>query len=130
MDLYTFGYQGRTVGELVQAAVARDAMVFDIRLRPWSPRPQWCRGPMARALGERYVWAGGVLGNELYRAGGIRLVDEARGMAMVKGALSCHPVILVCACRDLSGCHREYIATRLSGEAVRSTELALQPGLV
>ena len=108
----TFGYQGQRPEALAALAEAEDALVVDVRIKPWSRVPDWSQKALQATLGERYVWVR-ELGNEEYQGTGVRLMDEGAGLAKVRALLEQRSVILLCFEADEGECHRGYVKKRL-----------------
>lgn len=114
--LYSCGYQGHQVEALRQQAERLDAIVADVRLKPFSRDPAWRRGPLERVLGARYVWIE-ALGNLNYRGPGpVLLKDAEAGLAVLREFLSQRPVILLCVCASPVACHRTVVANAIAAE--------------
>ncbi len=111
--LYAFGYTGRKIDTLVQNVERADAMLLDIRYSPRSRAPMWNRRNLEEAFGERYLWAGDILGNRLYRTDAIEIVDIERGLELVAILAAKGPVALMCVCVSPVGCHRTVISDAL-----------------
>lgn len=113
--VYTIGYTGRTVEEIIQTAELTDAVVLDIRFNPRSRVPHWNKGPLSRALGARYVHLD-ALGNVNYRGDGpIQIKDPEAGVKAVEELIDAgRDVILMCVCKDLRTCHRLTVAELLT----------------
>jgi hypothetical protein len=62
MGIFTIGYQNISIHKLRRIAQSLDAVVVDVRLRPWSARPEFCRYPLRQMLGTQYVHKGDCLG--------------------------------------------------------------------
>ena len=118
-SIYSWGYQGQRFADLQTFVKHTGAVVVDVRLKPFSRDPVWRRAALERALGEQYRWVE-ALGNLNYRSGGpVRLKDEASGLAVVRGLALQAPVILMCACRSQTTCHRTMVARLLgTNEAI------------
>jgi uncharacterized protein (DUF488 family) len=112
--IYTFGYSGRQVSELLALCDQVDGCVVDVRYSPRSRNPTWTRKRLQEALGDRYAWFRG-FGNLNYRSGG--------GIVLAGFEGACdelHPLlatrrspILLCACTDAALCHRTVVARLL-----------------
>ena len=109
-ELYSYGYIGTSPADLLALVERTGAVVFDVRFRPLSRDPRWCKGNLQRLLGERYFHVK-AFGNPAYKEDRIELVDFEAGALLVEA--SPHPVILLCACRDPKTCHRTVVATLL-----------------
>ncbi len=127
VDLYTWGYQQRTMGDLLALLVSREIdYVVDVRINPWSHRSEWRRKALEGALGARYHWIRD-LGNAGYRSGRIQLVDADGGLEKLGQLLYCQSfedeaptgwaspghgrrALLLCYERDPETCHRKVVA--------------------
>ncbi len=114
-QLYTLGYTGLTPSLILELAVKLDARVMDIRYSPWSKNELWNFDNLKKAWGARYYehvqWLGNV--NYAWPDRGIHLLDVISGTYVVKGALERRPVILMCACLDVTTCHRAVVAREM-----------------
>jgi uncharacterized protein (DUF488 family) len=136
--LFTVGYEGRTVAQLVlrlrEAAVTR---VLDVRRSPRSPRPGFSKGPLARALaaaGIDYVHLGEV-GNPFFAEAS----EDLDGvLARYRDHLAAHPALLdvvlgaaageprsalLCAEANPRRCHRSVLAEALAARGERVVHL-------
>ena len=120
-QVYTFGYSGRKLSDLVTLAEELDATVFDIRYSPRSRAPQWNKSSLMAALGDRYRHCRD-FGNINYRGGPIELVNYEAGKQAIEQ--SDRAVILMCMCKDLRSCHRNHVAERLAAEGFKVKEVA------
>jgi uncharacterized protein (DUF488 family) len=113
--LYTLGYSGWTPEAIQEEAQACNAVVCDIRYSPASRHPQWRQRQLSQLLGARYQHVQ-ALGNRNYKNGGpIELADYDAGKQVIAEILATGPsVILMCACKDLTTCHRLTAAERLA----------------
>lgn len=113
--LYTIGYQTiRDAAQLAAAVKAKDVRLADIRIKPWSPNPRWQLASLRNAIGPDHYTHVGDLGNRNYKGeygDGVLLVNEAAGVAWVSAILTKQPVMLMCACREVTTCHRSHVAT-------------------
>lgn len=118
MTIYTLGYQGWKPDAITQTAARLDAVVVDVRLKPFSRYRPWT-GPAFKArLGESYLWLH-AFGNINYRLPieQAKLVDYDAGKKVVAEILATgRPVILMCGCADLATCHRRIVAERLASD--------------
>jgi uncharacterized protein (DUF488 family) len=115
--LYTLGYSGWTPEAIQETAQARHAVVCDIRYSPASRHPQWRKRQLAQLLGGRYQHVQ-ALGNCNYKSGGpIELADyEAGKQAIAEMLATGQSVILLCACKDVTMCHRRTAAEQLAAD--------------
>src|SRR5688572_22036668 len=77
--IFTFGYSGRDPSELMQDQAQLDALVVDVRYRPFSKDPRWTKENLKELLGENYRWIG-KFGNTNYKGSEIRLDDPEMGL--------------------------------------------------
>lgn len=112
---YTAGYQGLEIGALAKKAEALKALVIDVRMSPSARDPQWRKDAMVAVLGRTYRHAV-EFGNVNFRGGPIQLKDPNRGLSKIGPILYEQPVILLCACWNVSICHRRVVANLISGE--------------
>jgi hypothetical protein len=111
--VYTFGYSGRAVSELLAYAQKLNAFVVDIRLKPHSQMAQWQYNNLVTTLSGRYHLIQ-ALGNLNYQGGPIQIKNMAAGASMVRDLLKKKSVILLCACEDYHTCHRLTVAQHLA----------------
>jgi uncharacterized protein (DUF488 family) len=113
--LYTVGYIGRQVPELIALQIQYDAIVVDTRLKPFSRDAEWNRDSLRKALSVgSYEWAEG-LGNLHYRREDppdIKLKNPAPWIEKIGTWLVSldRNVILLCACPGAATCHRKVVA--------------------
>ena len=125
--LFTLGYSGWKVEELMRVVVSFNALLLDIRYSPNSRQPQWRRRELAAHFGERYVHVQ-ALGNVNYRGGEMLISDYDAGKRLVQSFLAAgRNVILMCACARVAQCHRLYVATRLEADLGLGPTEHLQP---
>ena len=132
--VYTFGYGGRQVETLAALVALHEAVVIDVRLKPWTKQPGWSLAELKTVFADRYHWVQ-ALGNTNFEKGGkVRLKDEKNGIGvLVKMIRAGESPILLCGERDPSGCHRTVIANlvaKLTGATVVHLPLPLadRPG--
>jgi len=109
--IYTFGYGGRQVETLAALVALHQAVVIDVRLKPWTKQPGWSLSELKTVFADCYHWVQ-ALGNTNFEKGGkVRLKDEQTGIeGLVKMIRAGESPILLCGERDPSGCHRTVIA--------------------
>jgi uncharacterized protein (DUF488 family) len=115
MKVFTWGYSGRSLDELVTIRSERGALIVDTRYSTRSRVVMWNREPLENRFGADYVWIR-EFGNVNYwnsdraiellnpTAGAKRLLDLVRDD---------RPPILICACPDIAVCHRAQVAAFL-----------------
>jgi uncharacterized protein (DUF488 family) len=115
--LYTYGYTGTKVDTLIKGIQARGALLVDTRYRPYSRNHVWNKKALTLQLIQQYVHLE-ALGNVNYKNGGeIVIADAAAGVPFVVRRLDVQPVVLLCACPDVTTCHRHVIANLVQAAA-------------
>ena len=133
IPIFTIGYERRSVDDLIWILQSRRVeRVVDVRLTPWSRRPDFSKKRLARALDEAaigYEHMGG-LGNpptirDVYLAGDVAAGHRRFREHLENGAsaaldelarLARHErVALLCLERDADRCHRSVVAAVLAG---------------
>ncbi len=119
--IYTIGYAGRSVADIIRIANDIDATIFDIRYAARSRFPDWSGGRLASALSARYrhvpEW-----GNINYRGGPISIADYLTGLRTLR-EVTTPSVILMCVCRDPEFCHRNVVAKMLRRDGYEVREI-------
>ena len=110
--LYTFGYGGRSVEELASIVAEYDAVIVDVRLRPFSGQKGWSLPELKARFGEAYHWWR-CLGNVNFAGGTPKLKDAKKGLALLAQLIETTSPILLCGERNPWICHRRMIAERL-----------------
>lgn len=123
--LFSLGYSGVRLEAVNQWLDAHDALLVDVRFKPFSRNPEWRQPHLQRVLGSRYRWVR-ALGNLNYRGGPSRLVEEAEGVRIVVAMMESNPVVLTCICSDPRVCHR-WTAANLISEATGAKIVHLRP---
>lgn len=114
--LFTIGYQQTTFARLTDWVKRERVLLADIRYLPWSKESQWRQDALAGALGSQYLHVH-ALGNPNYNTDGpMRLADGRAGLRVIAEHLRQQPVVLMCACWNLDGCHRKLAAAYIEGE--------------
>jgi len=111
--IYTLGYSGWTVEQVVDVVNRLGALLVDVRYRRSSRRPGFGGRQLAERLGGSYCWIR-QWGNKNYRSGPVELVDFEAGVRLLAEQVAGRPVILMCACADVERCHRKVVAERLA----------------
>ena len=124
--VYTFGYGGRNLADLLHLVWQLDAVVFDVRYSPRSRNPQWGRDRLKTALNQRYRHVR-EFGNVNYKGGPIHIVDYEAGKQRI--ADSDRDVILMCVCKDPGICHRTTIARKLREDGFEVEEIGSPFGM-
>lgn len=107
--VFTFGYSGRKVEQLIEVAERLKAAVIDCRFSPFSRDKNWNIYNLQRRIGSRYVWFQ-EFGNVLYKTMKIQLNEPEQGLVRLKPILDQQSVILVCMCPIPAECHRQTVA--------------------
>jgi uncharacterized protein (DUF488 family) len=110
--LYTLGYSATGAVRLVEALVALDVTIVDIRSRADSVRPLWERGTLSAWPGKDY-WHLLALGNttDTHRGAPTTLADLERGLPKLVAHLQQgESLALLCVCAEVEHCHRRLVA--------------------
>jgi len=110
--LYTFGYGGRSVEELASIVAECDAVIVDVRLKPFNGQKGWSLPDLKARFGEAYHWWR-CLGNVNFAGGTPKLKDAKKGVALLAQLIETTSPILLCGERNPWMCHRRMIAERL-----------------
>ena len=112
--IYTIGYSRLNFDKLIRAVEADDLLLIDTRMSARSRVPQWNKGRLEKALGERYVHIR-ELGNLNYKnsEAGMVLFDPESGIQQAAELLEKQSVVLMCGCFDVEHCHRRLVAELL-----------------
>lgn len=112
--IYTLGYQHADIEALARLVNEQHLVIADTRITPYSPLEQWQKANLAARFGRQYVHIR-EFGNELYKEGGIQIVDMQRGISVARMWLDDGiSLVLLCACHKLTKCHRLVVARELS----------------
>ncbi len=113
MKIYTVGYSGKRVADLVSVVLSHNVMLVDIRFSPRSMNPDWSRKRLIEKLGSHYIHEQG-FGNVNYKEheNPFLLKDFDAGLIAIK-RMSTDILFLMCGCSDPHKCHRTYIASKL-----------------
>jgi len=116
-NICPLGYNARGADQALDRLMQDErVLLIDTRLKPWSVRPEWRREAMEKKYGRRYRYAGVVLGNLNYNIpdSEIELANWREGKRGLLLYLSeGYKLILLCGCREYSGCHRKRIVELL-----------------
>lgn len=125
-SIFTFGYGGRRLRGLEVIQRDLDAIIVDIRERPWSREPEWCYAHLTEIFGSSYAHVGW-WGNTARDPAAGRFVSWKLGYEQVAELLKQNrPLILMCGCRSGGGCHRSVIAKLLREKGHPVKELPWQ----
>ena len=119
--IYTTGYAGKDVGDLKPMLQALDAILVDIRFAPYSQVTYWRKVYLKALLGKHYLHVPN-LGNRTYKENKITIQNLELGLETILNISS--NLVLMCACRELEGCHRKEIANELSKRAIPTVEIS------
>lgn len=110
------GYNARGATQALDELMSQErVLLIDTRKKPTSIRPEWRQGALRTKYGDRYRWAGQYLGNANFDNGGpISIVDPETGLRGLRMYLAeGYRLILLCACADVTSCHRQTIVQML-----------------
>ena len=114
--VYTIGYQGRTVAELIQAIKQNGINnLIDVRSKPYGRAFQFNRKTLEASI-PGYRWMGDRLG------GFGEITDQA--IADLAELAKAKTILLMCMERDPLACHRHYeLAVRLQAHGIKAVHL-------
>ena len=109
--MYTMGYRGWKPDVIRQFIVDHEALLIDIRYKPWSPHPQWRSHALKALVQPHYRWIQ-ELGNKAYRERPrrIEIADMDAGLGRLGAIAHEVPTVLLCGCPTLEECHRLTVA--------------------
>ncbi|GMH38429.1 hypothetical protein BSKO_06313 [Bryopsis sp. KO-2023] len=118
MAFYTLGYASFDLAAICEAIGRAEATLVDVRMSPFSKKPGFRRKELQAALAGRYAHLS-EFGNVNYgerHSLGIEIRDYVKGREILGGIASRtgRPVVLMCGCKDLHGCHRGVLAQALA----------------
>jgi hypothetical protein len=127
--VYPVGYSLYGSEDYVERLMSDPQMrLIDIRLVPYSWRPDWQADRLQAKYGERYRQGGKYLGNLNYRnKWPIQIADLSTGITgLIQYLNEGHDLILLCQCAAYDDCHRKVIVEQLK-QAMPEVEAVL-PG--
>jgi hypothetical protein len=113
--LYTMGYASTDPAKLLDWAQVHQAIVADVRFKPYARDARWREDALRKLLGDRYQYLH-AWGNVNYKGDkgpDVIFADWQKGAQRVQRWLEKQPVCLLCGCWDLKVCHRREAAQRL-----------------
>lgn len=114
--LYTFGYLGKTPDDLKVLVEKNEiVIILDVRQSPCSRTRGgvWNKGYLGSfKFGAAYIHCR-ELGNKTRSRTHISLVNPTVGLGVLRYMLKVGNVVLLCAERDHTECHREYLADEM-----------------
>jgi uncharacterized protein (DUF488 family) len=118
--LYTFGYSGRTTNEAALVRPVLNAVLVDVRYRPYSKEAGWSRRDLQRLLSrDDYRWLE-AFGNVNYKGEEgpqVVLRNPTKGLAVLRSIYEAgENAVLMCACPNYARCHRRDVAELVAGE--------------
>jgi hypothetical protein len=100
MKIYSIGYQRLPLSRLIEIVRELDALLVDVRLKPYSWNPDYRRANLESFFGKQYTWMGRVLG------GFDHVVPE--GIAWIKQERKKRTLLLLCVEHNPLNCHRHH----------------------
>ena len=119
MVIFLVGYGGHCPTRLLEIADEQNALVFDIRLQPYSKQPGWNGADLALLIGDRYVGLPQWGNKARITKGPMELMDWEGGLKRFKlfcGDRRPSAAILLCQCRSITECHRAMVGRKLAIE--------------
>ncbi|GAB4528483.1 MAG: hypothetical protein OHK0046_47350 [Anaerolineae bacterium] len=110
--LYSVGYQGIKVDDLYAAIRHLDAVLVDVRIRPWSQQEEYQKPQLQALFGPHYQHIP-ELGNLNYKGGEVLLQDVEHGTVELLKVLRDSPAVVMCACWNYETCHRRNVVDEM-----------------
>lgn len=117
--VYPIGYSmpgaQERIDELLQDP---KVLLIDTRIKPWSWNEAWRKEALEQRYGQRYRWAGKLLGNPAKDTGRLEVADPEKGIAgLLKYLSEGHDLIILCQCKEFAKCHTSIIVSLLLQKA-------------
>ena len=135
--LYTLGYATWTPDDVIEKVEELNALVVDVRFKPYSSKPGFSEQNLQANLKVRYLHFPS-FGNANYDGSldadeNFVIYDFEEGRQRLKsvpGEVGFRPqaIILVCGCKDHRRCHRSELATHLAEPASLDVLHLASPG--
>ena len=125
-QVYLTGYTGKKPADLKAMVERMNARLIDIRYSPNSRVPQWRQPALVELLGDAYYHIIS-FGNVAYKEKRIQIYNFDAGESWLFWHFQDHPeqpVILMCACKDATTCHRTEVGNRLKECGYSVSELS------
>lgn len=123
--IFTTGYTGKRIEALKPMLERLDAVLVDIRFSPNSRVMHWRKAYLSTLLKDRYHHNPN-LGNRTFREGRIAIQNLELGLETLLA--SSFPVVLMCACKEYSRCHRRVISEELGKRGYKTKEIPTWEG--
>ena len=113
--VYSWGYKGKKLSDLLALLDERDAILIDCRFKPWTRYAGFHQGTLRKRLGDCYHWIRG-FGNLNWNkdmTAPVLIADLEGGWQQLQEIMELHPgknLILMCTCRVGEDCHRHEVA--------------------
>jgi hypothetical protein len=118
--IYTTGYAEKNIDRLPALLEHLDAVLIDIRFSPYSKDLVWTKNYLSLLLKRRYRHIP-QLGNRAFRDGKIQIQNLELGIRLLSDLEG--DAVLLCACGNLSECHRLVVSVELGKRGVEVREL-------
>lgn len=110
--VFLLGYSNHRPEEIRKLAENLDATVFDIRFKPFSRDARFTVPALRSLFGARYCLLRD-FGNPLYRSDQLAIADFDAGLRVLRRVENDN-VILMCACKSATSCHRTLVGSKLA----------------
>lgn len=111
--IFTIGYASTTPDELAAMLEEHNAVLVDVRFKPYSRDSRWNIHKMQQRFAGRYIHVG-ELGNVNYKSGSIQLADPTAGIDRLRNVIRSQAILLLCVCYAHEKCHRTEVARVLA----------------
>lgn len=118
-SIYTLGYAQWSIDEVCDQLDRLDAVLVDVRYRPYTTKPGFAKADLKGRFGDRYVHLP-AFGNINYQEGPIELVNPEEGLETARELE--RPPLFLCGCRSPAECHRSTVARFVSDRLGRPIE--------
>ena len=118
--IFTTGYTDKNVADLPDLLENLDAILIDIRFSPSSKEIIWTKDYLSLMLRRRYQHIP-QLGNRADKEGKIQIQNLELGIRLITNLD--YNALLLCACKNLTECHRLVIINELLKRGVEVKEI-------
>lgn len=102
---FTIGYQRFSLPGLIRKLDEHKIdLLIDVRTRPYSHNPQFCKGNLIHVLGDRYRWMGASLGGK----SGVKKQGYNEALELLMNLSKTKNICVMCMEPDPSTCHRDF----------------------
>lgn len=113
--VFPLGYSTPGAQERIEELLSsQNTLLIDTRIKPYSWNELWRKEALEQKYGNKYRWAGKVLGNKALGTGRIEIADIDTGIrGLVRYLHEGYDLILLCQCKEYDKCHVSHIVRHL-----------------